>query len=74
MQRPFTLNVVKGSIGLVGVNSFVGFVYNQNIPSQPFLGTDFYQLIVPSTKIDRTFQILQTNKLNAPLGVIGNFP
>ena len=58
MQRPLTADVIKGGVCLISIDSLVGFIYDKDIPCQPFLCAELRQLIEASAKIDGALQIL----------------
>ena len=70
MQRPLAANMVKGGVGLIGIDSLVGFIHNKDIPCQPFLCAEFRQLIKASAEVDGALQILQADKFNAALCIL----
>ena len=41
MKRIFPANVIESSIRLVGIDTFMGFVYNQNVPRQTYFFPSF---------------------------------
>ena len=45
MQRPLAADMVKGGVGLIGINALVRLIYDEDIPCQPFLCAEFRQLI-----------------------------
>ena len=61
MQRMIPLDLMKCNIGLSCVNALVCLVNDKKLP----LHIDqFFQLVVPTTEIQRAFQILQADKFN----------
>ena len=70
MQRPLAADMVKGSVGLIGIDALVRLIYDEDIPCQPFLRAEFRQLIKASAEVDGALQILQADKFNTALCVL----
>ena len=62
MQSEFTMDMVKSNICLIGINAFMCLINDQQIPIHI---CNFPQLVIFAAKINRPFQILQTDKFNA---------
>ena len=52
VQRPFSPDMIKCSIGLIGIHAFMGFVYDENIPCQSLIGADFREFVKSTSEID----------------------
>ena len=61
MQREIALDAIERHVGLVGINTFMGFVDNKQIPVGIF---NFLKFIKLATKIDGTFQVLKRCKVD----------
>ena len=52
MKRIFPANVIESSIRLVGIDTFMGFINDKNIPSEAVLCAHLFQLVVSAAEID----------------------
>ena len=55
MERIATFNVIKRHVGFIGVDAFMCFIDDEDIP---FCFGNFVKLTIFSAKIRRTFKVL----------------
>ena len=64
MERPLAADMIESCICSVGINAFVGFVNDQNIPCNAVFCAEFGKLLDVAAKINGPLQVLQGNKFN----------
>ena len=75
MQCPFAPNMIKCRISLVGIDTFMGFVDDEDIPCDSLIGAELREFVKLSVnaEIDRSLQILQTHKFDTALCMLIDF-